>query len=185
MAGQANLEEIATEVRRCKLCRLHEGRIQAVPGEGESMAAILLIGEAPGSKEDETGRPFVGMAGKTLDLVLHQAGLDRSEVFITNTVKCRPPDNRSPRADEVKACRPYLLRQIESVRPSVIVTLGSIGLRALLGSEGNVKDLRKERLQFQGIPVVATYHPAARFGRTLRRKLLEDLMRAIAITHRQ
>ncbi|MEE9600670.1 MAG: uracil-DNA glycosylase [Thermoplasmata archaeon] len=179
MNASGSLEEIAYEARGCTLCRLHVGRAMAVAGEGPRKAALFLIGEAPGRQEDEEGRPFIGMAGRILDEALREAGLDRSEVFITNAVKCRPPDNRNPRADEMEACRSYLLRQIECVRPSVIVTLGKFGLRSLIGRGENVSDQRERDLEFQETPVVATYHPAGtRYNRFLRDKLLEDLRRA-------
>ncbi|MFQ5838170.1 MAG: uracil-DNA glycosylase [Thermoplasmata archaeon] len=179
------LEGIAAEVRSCTLCRLHENRTEAVPGEGPAEAAIILIGEAPGRQEDEVGHPFVGMAGRVLDEALEEAGLTRSDVFITNVVKCRPPGNRNPKADEMEACRPYLLRQIEWVRPSVIVTLGIFGLRSLLGVTGKVARLRSEELKFEGTPVVATYHPAAtRYSRVIKERLVQDLRRAVDIAGR-
>jgi DNA polymerase len=185
MSRSEELERIAAEVRACTRCRLHEGRRKAVPGEGPSKAAIFLVGEAPGQKEDAAGRPFVGRAGKLLDRALREAGLRRWELFITNVVKCRPPDNRDPKADEIEACRPYLLRQIECVDPAVIVTLGAYGLRSLLQLKGSLEDHRGRELEFQERPVVATYHPAAlRFGRARRKALVEDLRRAAEIAGR-
>ncbi len=179
MAVETALEEIAAVVRTCTLCRLHEGRTNAVPGEGSSRAALFLIGEAPGKQEDKAGRPFVGMAGRILEKALREAGVGRSEVFITNVVKCRPPDNRNPKADEMKACRTYLLRQIGCVRPSVLVALGAISLRSLLGGSGSLTSQREEDTEFQGIPLVATYHPAStRYSRVFRERLVEDLRRA-------
>ncbi len=175
------LEEVAGEVRACTLCRLHEGRTHTVPGEGSGGGGVLLVGEAPGQEEDRRGRPFVGRAGSILDEALRKAGLRRSQVFITNAVKCRPPDNRTPRADELRACLPYLLRQVEVLRPAVIVTLGTAALRTLLGSGQPIRDLEGTLLALGDLPVVATYHPAGRRGRRLRRRLVEDLRRARAI----
>src|SRR5437879_12630818 len=118
------LEDLAARIRACTLCRLHEGRSHAVPGEGPPDAKLFLVGEAPGRHEDEEGRPFVGPAGTVLDAVLDKLGLSRHNVFITNVVKCRPPENRKPRADEIAACRPYLVAQIRAVPPAVLVALG-------------------------------------------------------------
>src|SRR5256886_3081573 len=136
----ALLETTAEAVRSCTLCRLHSGRIHAVPGEGPLDANVFLIGEAPGREEDATGAPFVGSAGKILDKALAAARILRSSVFITNVVKCRPPANRGPRSDEIESCRPYLMTQIAAVRPKVAVTLGSTALKALLGTGIRLKD---------------------------------------------
>lgn len=172
------LEETAGRIRICTLCRLHEGRTHAVPGEGSVDADVLLLGEAPGREEDQSGRPFVGAAGRILDGALKAAPLARDSVFITNVVKCRPPDNRAPKADEIEACRPYLLAQIEAVRPKVLVTLGSTGLRGLQGPGIGLKEVRGKTLRFERIPVVPTYHPAGvLYNRKLERDLRNDLKR--------
>lgn len=182
MVDQRDLEGIAAEVRVCRLCPLHESRTKAVPGEGPPDARVFIVGEAPGQREDEEGRPFVGLAGRVLDGALREAGIERAEAFVTNAVKCRPPDNRDPRPEEVRACRPYLLRQLHSVRPSVIVTLGIHGFAALFGGREAIGEQRSKRLTFEGTPVVTTYHPAAtRFGRDIRERLVEDLRRAADI----
>lgn len=180
MSDSESLRQVADEVSGCTLCRLHAGRTKAVPGAGSTDSGILLIGEAPGAEEDRTGEPFVGMAGRRLDRALQSARLDRSVVYITNILKCRPPMNRSPRADEVRTCRPYLLRQIEAAGPSVIVALGGTSLRSLTGLRGPLKEYLGERITLEGIPVIATYHPAARRQAVLER-LVEDLRRAKAI----
>ncbi len=177
MIDSDSLNEIAGEVRDCTLCRLHRGRTLAVPGGGSIDSGIFLVGEAPGKEEDRTGEPFVGMAGRKLDRALRGVGLDRSVVFITNAVKCRPPGNRRPRADEVRACRPYLLGQIAAAEPSVVLTLGGIGLRALMELGEPLKDYLGETLIFRGAPVIPTYHPAARRA-AVRKRLVEDLRRA-------
>src|SRR5256885_7140758 len=155
------LEEVAAKARECTLCRLHRNRTRAVPGEGPVDADLFLIGEAPGRQEDAAGRPFVGSAGKVLNKALTAARIPRKDVFITNLVKCRPPANRAPKADEMEACRPYLESQIQAVRPRVLVTLGSTALRSLQGPGARLSEARGRDLAFDGIPVRATYHPAA------------------------
>lgn len=175
-AAAAALEETAASVRACVRCRLHESRTLAVPGEGRAGAAVFLLGEAPGREEDLSGRPFVGAAGKILDRALRAAKLARADVFVTNVVKCRPPSNRAPKADEVDACRAYLLGQIASVRPRVIVTLGSTSLKALTGSNVELKEARTRSHAFEGRVVIATYHPAAvLYNRKLEKELGSDL----------
>ena len=155
------LEEVAAKVRECTLCRLHRNRTRAVPGEGPVDADMFLIGEAPGRQEDAAGRPFVGSAGKVLNRALTAARLSRKDVFVTNVVKCRPPANRAPKADEMEACRPYLQSQMEAVRPRVLVTLGSTALHSVQGPGARLSEARGRDLAFDGIPVRATYHPAA------------------------
>jgi len=118
------LEAIASEVRACTACRLHVGRTQAVPGEGHPSTEVMFVGEGPGYNEDRQGRPFVGAAGSFLTELLGSVGWKRDEVFITNVVKCRPPDNRDPEPDEIAACAPFLRRQLETLDPALIVTLG-------------------------------------------------------------
>jgi len=173
------VEQIGSAVRTCTQCRLHRGRTQAVPGEGPIDADVFLIGEAPGREEDASGRPFVGSAGKVLEAALAVAGLPRKAVFITNVVKCRPPENRAPRADEIETCRPFLLGQIEAVRPKVLVTLGSTALRALMGKDIELRQARGKMLGFGAIPVLPTYHPAAiLYNRRLERSLRNDLRKA-------
>ncbi len=171
-----SLEQTAAAVRGCVVCRLHETRHLAVPGEGSVNAEVLLIGEAPGKDEDLSGRPFVGRAGRVLDRALESSGLPRPLVFITNVVKCRPPGNRTPRADEIEACRAYLLAQVEALQPRIIVTLGSTALRGLLGPGTELQDVRGASADFHGIPLIATYHPAAvLYNRNLERALIRDL----------
>lgn len=170
------LERIARDIRSCTLCALSEKRTRAVPGEGPPKARILLLGEAPGRKEDEEGRPFVGSAGRILDRALASAGLRRGDVFLTNVVKCRPPGNRRPRTEEVAACRPYLEGQIEDVDPRVIVALGATALQALLGRRENIRRVRGRAFEWNGRRVQPTYHPAAvRYNRRLERSLAADL----------
>jgi len=169
---KSEIAEVAREVTVCELCRLCGSRTNAVPGEGPSRPKLMLIGEAPGRKEDATGRPFVGQAGRILDGALAKAGLKREEVFITSVVKCRPPDNREPKPDEVEACRRYLERQVDALRPRVVVLLGRVAESALTGSKGG---LRRGDLGFyRGASLYATYHPAvALHGRP---QLLDSLV---------
>ncbi len=157
------LDAIAQTVRSCMRCPLHAGRINAVPGEGTGSAGILLVGEAPGRNEDETGRPFCGAAGKNLDLALREAGIDRSAVFVTSIVKCRPPENRDPTPLEKAACRPHLEAQFAALAPRVVVALGRHGLSGLLGEVP--KEFATLRGTFLpgpgGIPIFVSLHPAA------------------------
>jgi DNA polymerase len=176
------LEKIATAVRGCTRCRLHATRIHAVPGEGPIDASVFVIGEAPGRDEDALGRPFVGAAGKILDKALQVAGLPREETFITNVVKCRPPANRAPKADEIASCRPYLLAQIEAVRPKVAITLGATALRGLVGHPVSFKQARGQAIEFAGVLVLPTYHPAAvLYNRRLEVAIRRDLRAAARV----
>jgi uracil-DNA glycosylase len=157
------LQAIAARVRACRACGLCEGRTNAVPGEGSGASGILLVGEAPGRNEDETGRPFCGAAGRNLDLGLAAAGLDRSTVFVTSIVKCRPPGNRDPTEQEKAACRPYLQEQLAALRPRVVVALGRHGLSGLLGQvPKEFASLRGRFLEGPGgVPIFVSLHPAA------------------------
>ena len=155
-----SLEIIAGEVRKCILCKLSEGRTNAVPGEGDSFAKIMFIGEAPGRSEDEQGRPFVGAAGKLLTEALQEAGLSREDVFITNIVKCRPPNNRVPREEERDACRPYLERQIALINPRIICILGRTAYESLLEG-GSITSNRGRLVKHGNRFYFLTVHPAA------------------------
>jgi uracil-DNA glycosylase len=155
-----SLEKIAEEVKGCPLCKLSRTRKNAVPGEGQLAAKIMFIGEAPGRSEDEEGRPFVGRAGKILDEMLSKTGIERSEVFITNIVKCRPPNNRVPEDDESVACRPYLERQLALIRPKVICLLGRTAYSSLLGG-GSITANRGKTVKKAGQKYFLTIHPAA------------------------
>jgi len=162
---QAALEAIAAEVRTCRNCRLHEGRTQAVPGEGHASTEVLFVGEGPGFNEDRQGRPFVGRAGGLLSELLRAIGWRREDVFITNVVKCRPPDNRDPEPDEIAACAPFLRRQLEVLEPALVVTLGRYSLgRFMPGSRiGQVHGTFREADPASGARdalAFAMYHPA-------------------------
>ena len=156
------LEEVAERIRGTWCCQtLCPRRTNAVPGEGNPRARLVLVGEGPGATEDATGRPFVGAAGSLLDSILEAIELPRSDVFITNVVKCRPPQNRKPLPDEIASCIPYLWRQLAIIRPSVILALGSTAAESLLGVKKSLTELRNKVHAYNGIPVVVTYHPAA------------------------
>ncbi|HEX7243342.1 MAG TPA: uracil-DNA glycosylase, partial [Longimicrobiaceae bacterium] len=145
----------------CPRCRLAETRGKVVFGEGSPDADVMIVGEAPGAEEDRTGRPFVGRAGKLLTLLLASVGLAREEVYVCNVLKCRPPGNRNPQADEVEACSPYLLRQVELVKPRVIAAFGTFAAQTLLGTTIPIGKLRGRVHEYRGVPLIPTYHPAA------------------------
>jgi DNA polymerase len=155
------LEGIAQLVAGCTKCRLCESRTRTVPGEGPSEARLVVIGEGPGRVEDETGRPFVGAAGELLTKILGAIALPREQVFICNVVKCRPPENRPPQYDEIAACLPYLHRQIEILKPTVILAMGNTAAQTLLNAKQSLGSMRNHVHRFRGIPVIVTYHPAA------------------------
>jgi uracil-DNA glycosylase family 4 len=157
----ASLEAIAQLVATCTKCRLCEGRRHTVPGEGPADARLLVLGEGPGRVEDETGRPFVGQAGDLLSKILAAIELPRDRVFICNVIKCRPPENRVPQYDEIAACVPYLFRQIELVKPKVILAMGGTAAQTLLNTKQSLGALRNQLHRFRGMPVIVTYHPAA------------------------
>lgn len=183
------LESVAEEIRSCKKCKLWLYRKNAVPGEGNEKAQIMFIGEAPGENEDLEGKPFVGAAGKLLTKLIKEIlGLNRADVFITNIVKCRPPNNRDPEPDEIEACSPYLDRQIEIIQPKIIVTLGRHSTSYLFQKMGRRMDsIGKVRGRFYQwnykndyiILVFPTYHPAAALYNPQLKKILEEDFRKI------
>ena len=154
------LEEIATQVRACKKCRLCEQRIQAVPGSGNHTAQIMFIGEGPGANEDKNGVPFCGAAGKLLDELLGSIDLKREDVFVGNMVKCRPPGNRDPLPDELEACMPYLREQIEIIDPRVIITLGRFSM-AYFFPNAKISQVHGKKFIIKDKTVVPMFHPAA------------------------
>lgn len=173
------LRKIASEVRRCKKCPLYKERTKAVPGEGPANARMFFVGEAPGKAEDEKGKPFVGSAGKILDEALEKAGLQRSKVFITSILRCRPPNNRNPKAGEMSACWPHLERYVDTISPRVLVALGRYGFKGLTGKTARIGEMRNKKLEYKGIPIVATYHPAAvLYNRKLIKKIVYDFRKA-------
>lgn len=169
----SELEVIASEVRACQKCRLGSTRKQAVPGEGNPRAEIFFIGEAPGYWENEQGRPFVGPAGQLLEELLSSIGLKRTDVFIGNVLKCRPPGNRDPFPDEISACADYLDRQIAAIQPRVIVTLGRYSMARFFPPGKSMKELHGKVVRWKQAFCLAMYHPAA----ALRQPSLLDVLR--------
>jgi uracil-DNA glycosylase len=155
------LADVATLVADCTKCKLCESRTRTVPGEGPDDARLVVVGEGPGRTEDETGRPFVGKAGELLTKILAAIDFSRERVFICNVVKCRPPENRLPQYDEIAACVPYLYRQLELLKPKVILAMGGTASQTLLNTKQSLGALRNLVHRFRGIPVIVTYHPAA------------------------
>ncbi len=184
----AELEKIAEEVQQCRKCPLGSLRTNAVPGEGNPNARIMFIGEGPGADEDAQGRPFVGRAGQLLDKVISAMGLKRSEVFIGNILKCRPPENRDPRADEIINCLPYLQRQIEIINPEIIVALGAHAAKTLLNTTKPIGQLRGQFHEYYAglgkppIQLMPTYHTAyllRNYSPENRRKVWEDMKKVL------
>lgn len=174
----ADWEELRTTVADCTRCQLHQHRTQTVFGVGNRDADWMIIGEAPGAEEDRRGEPFVGRAGKLLDEMLRAVGLDRSTAFIANILKCRPPNNRDPSADEAAACRAYLERQIDFVNPRLILAVGRIAAQQLLHSDSPLGRMRGRvhSLNNRQVPVVVTYHPAYLLrSPSQKRKVWDDL----------
>lgn len=175
-AGDLGWEPLRDCVAACTRCDLHQSRTQTVFGVGNPEASWLFIGEAPGAEEDRRGEPFVGRAGKLLDEMLRAIGQSRQTVFIANVLKCRPPNNRDPKPDEAAACRSYLDRQIELIRPDIIVAVGRIAAHNLLGTDTPVGRLRAKRHVLGDVPLVVTYHPAYLLrSPTQKRKVWDDL----------
>lgn len=157
----SELESFHEKIKGCLRCELGGKRKKFVFGSGKENSDIMFIGEAPGEEEDRTGKPFVGAAGELLTKIIEAMHLKRDDVYICNILKCRPPNNRDPRNSEIASCEPYLVKQIELVKPKVICALGRFAAQTLLGSNESMGRLRLNSHSFQGIPVVATYHPAA------------------------
>ena len=177
MNSLEQLEQIAKEVNTCTKCALHYSRKNGVPGEGPADAEIMFIGEGPGFHENEQGRPFVGAAGRFLDELLATINMDRSNVFIGNVVKCRPPSNRDPQPEEISACGAYLERQIQAIKPKVIVTLGRFSMNYFLPN-AKISDVHGQAMKSKGRLIVAMYHPAAALHqRSLRPTIEADFAR--------
>mgnify|MGYP000235117237 CR=1 FL=1 len=189
MGSKEDYEGLVSEILSCTRCPLYSSRTRAVPGEGPLNASIMFVGEAPGRSEDLEGRPFVGSAGKLLDSLLSSIGVERGGVYITNVVKCRPPGNREPFDSEVRACNPYLRRQISIIKPKIIVALGRIAGRTLYEMAGLRWDSiraargRVERVRVEGVDLMltVTFHPAAAlYNPGLREELENDFKNVIA-----
>lgn len=179
--NERNIRELEIEIKKCKKCRLWQSRTNAVPGEGDYKAKIMFVGEAPGFHEDRQGRPFVGAAGKLLTQLIESIGLKRESVYITNVVKCRPPNNRDPQEDEIETCTPYLLEQIKLIKPDIIVALGrhsanffyklkGESFKGITSERGKVSEIEIDNRKLQLLP---TYHPAAALYNPRLREYLE------------
>jgi DNA polymerase len=168
-----------TNVEDCRGCNLYKTRTKTVYGDGDIRANLLFVGEAPGADEDKTGVPFVGRAGKLLDRILEEVGLKRGEVYICNTLKCRPPGNRDPLPEESAACAPYLQKQIEVIDPKIIVTLGLPAIRYFVPGNEAMGKLRAKIIDYKGRKILPTYHPAAalRFP-AYKEQIFEDIVKA-------
>lgn len=186
---KAELDAIAANIAKCCCCGLDKTRKHIVPGEGNPYARIVFVGEAPGADEDEQGRPFVGRAGQLLDKIIAAMGLQRSDVFICNVLKCRPPENRDPKPEEIIACIPYLEQQLEIIKPEVIVALGAHAARTLLKSNAPIGQLRGKFLDYYTqsgygpVKLMATYHPAyllRNYSDDNRRRVWEDMQKVCA-----
>jgi DNA polymerase len=171
---QSELERLHAQIRACTRCGLHATRTQAVPGSGPVTADIMIVGEAPGANEDLQGKPFVGAAGKLLDTLLAQIGLDRERVFVANVLKCRPPMNRDPMPNEAEACMPYLRQQFALVRPRAVVVLGRHALERMLPGVGGISRVHGQIFMRSGVAFMPCYHPAAALHNGA---LLADLQR--------
>ena len=172
------LEKLNRQIAVCQQCQLGQMRTRAVPGEGPPDAQIMFIGEAPGFHEDRQGRPFVGAAGKFLDELLASIGLKREDVFIGNVIKCRPPGNRDPRPDEISACRPYLDKQIELIRPRIIVTLGRFSMARYFPG-ASISRIHGRPKQSGGVIYYPMFHPAAALHQPRWRPMIEEDMKQI------
>ncbi len=159
-APSITLEDIEKELGDCKRCKLHDKRNHIVFGEGSSTADLVFVGEAPGRDEDMQGKPFVGRAGKLLTDIIKAMGLERKDVYICNILKCRPPENRNPESDEIVACEPFLIKQLEAIRPRVICAMGKFAAQTLLETGAAISMLRGRFHSYHGIKLMPTYHPA-------------------------
>ena len=178
MTDMETLDEVARRVRACTDCPLSRGRTNAVPGEGPENSEIMFIGEGPGYQEDRQGRPFVGPAGKFLEELLKSIGYSREEVYIANMVKCRPANNRDPLPSEIEACSKYLDRQIELIRPKLVVTLGRFSMSKFLPGE-SISRVHGKARNVNGLTIFPIMHPAAALHRQENRKTIEDDFHAI------
>jgi len=172
------LDQVRSDLGDCRRCKLAAGRKHIVFGSGSPAADLMFVGEAPGAEEDEQGLPFVGRAGQLLTRIIEAIGMQRDDVYICNILKCRPPGNRNPESDEITACEPFLLRQIAAVKPEVVCALGAIGAQALLRTKEQISRLRGQLIEYRGIKLMATYHPAYLLRNPgAKRKVWEDVQK--------
>lgn len=180
-ARAKRLKELEAEVSVCTKCSLHEGRTQTVFGAGHPAADLVLVGEAPGFEEDRQGIPFVGRAGQLLTKILAAMHLSRAEVYICNILKCRPPENRNPDMDEIVTCEPYLIEQLQLIQPKVICAMGKFAAQTLLQTKTPISKLRGQWQEYQGIPVMPTFHPAYLLRNEKDKRLVwEDMQQIMA-----
>ena len=180
------LEQVRADLGECKRCRLHSTRTHIVFGDGNHAAKVVLVGEGPGQEEDRQGRPFVGAAGKLLERIIAAIGWRRYEVYICNVIKCRPPGNRDPQPDEIGMCGPFLKRQLRAIRPQAVLALGAFASQFLLSSQQPISRLRNRVHQFEGFPVVATYHPAYLLRNPLqKRRVWKDVQLLLSLLQPQ
>jgi len=179
LPAEQALALLAEQIRVCRNCALADSRAQAVPGEGNAHARIMLVGEAPGAMEDRTGRPFVGPSGKFLDLLLQEIGVQRDAVFIANVNRCRPPGNRDPLRGEVEACNPWMRAQLQIIKPRVVCPLGRFALEALVDPHLKISRVHGQPLEKGGMLFIPLYHPAAALHRRDLRETLAADMHAV------
>lgn len=162
MEKNLNLDEIKKRALACKLCTLHKTRNNVVFGVGDKKAQVMFIGEAPGANEDLQGEPFVGRAGMLLNSMMKSIGLERSDIYIANILKCRPPNNRDPSSEEIKLCTPYLKEQIAAIKPKILIAVGRVAAQHLLNTTESMANLRGKTYQYgeENTPLMVTYHPA-------------------------
>jgi uracil-DNA glycosylase family 4 len=176
------LEQTRADLGECTRCQLHSQRTHIVFGEGNPSARVVLVGEGPGQEEDRLGRPFVGPAGRLLDRIIAAMGWRRAEVYICNVLKCRPPRNRDPQANEIEQCGPFLWRQLQAIRPQAILALGGFAAQFLLSTQQPISKLRNRVHYLEGIPVVPTYHPAYLLRNPLqKRQVWEDVQLLLSL----
>ena len=176
-----NLEILKMEALDCHKCQLDQSRTHVVFGIGNQKADLMFVGEAPGAEEDRTGKPFVGRAGQLLTKIIQSIGLTRDDVYIANVLKCRPPSNRNPKLNEIEQCDPYLLRQIELIKPKVICALGTFAAQILLRTDERISKLRGDFYSYHGTKVMPTYHPAYLLRNPEnKRQVWEDIQKVMA-----
>ncbi len=175
-----SLDKIASDLSNCKRCKLCSGRNKIVLGEGNPKAQLVFVGEGPGEQEDLQGRPFVGRAGQLLDKMIEAMGMKRSDIFIANVVKCRPPENRNPEPDEIASCSPFLFRQLDALQPKVVVALGKFAAQTLLQTEERISEIRGKIFPYRGSKLIPTFHPAYLLRNpSSKREAWEDLKTAM------
>ncbi len=175
-----DMPSLHKQIRRCELCELSRTRTFAVPGAGDPEARLMFVGEGPGAHEDKQGLPFVGAAGRLLDQLLEGIGMDRSDVFITNVLKCRPPANRDPLPNELDACRPYLTRQVQLINPDIVATLGRFSMAEFLGPGYSISRIHGKPRRVGGRLLVPLLHPAAALRQTRMKEELEADFQTLA-----